>query len=40
MERSNVKTKFSIRQITMVGMLSAISIFLGLTGLGFIQFHL
>lgn len=36
MERSNVKTKFSIRQITMVGMLSAISIFLGLTGLGFI----
>ena len=36
MERSNVKTKFSIRQMTMVGMLSAISIFLGLTGLGFI----
>lgn len=36
MERSNVKTKFSVRQMTMVGMLSAISIFLGLTGLGFI----
>ena len=35
MERSNNKT-FSIRQITMIGMLSAISIFLGLTGLGFI----
>jgi uncharacterized membrane protein len=36
MERSNVKQRFSVRQITMVGMLSAISIFLGLTGLGFI----
>ena len=36
MERSNIKTKFSVRQITMVGMLSSISIFLGLTGLGFI----
>jgi uncharacterized membrane protein len=36
MERSNVKSKFSVRQITMVGMLSSISIFLGLTGLGFI----
>ena len=36
MERSNVKQKFSIRQMTMVGMLSAISIFLGMTGLGFI----
>ena len=35
MER-NFKTNFSVRQITMVGMLSAISIFLGLTGLGFI----
>lgn len=36
MERSNIKTRLSIRQITMVGMLSSISIFLGLTGLGFI----
>lgn len=36
MERSNVKTRFSVRQITMIGMLSAISIFLGITGLGFI----
>lgn len=36
MERSHTKTAFSIRQITMVGMLSAISIFLGITGLGFI----
>lgn len=36
MERSNRTSKFSIRQITMVGMLSAISIFLGLSGLGFI----
>lgn len=36
MERSHIKTKFSVRQITMVGMLSSISIFLGLTGLGFI----
>lgn len=37
MERSNNKaSKFSIRQITMIGMLSGISIFLGLTGLGFI----
>lgn len=36
MERSNIKTKFSIRQMTMVGMLSSISIFLGITGLGFI----
>lgn len=36
MERNNLKTNFSVRQITMVGMLSAISIFLGLTGLGFI----
>lgn len=35
MERSK-NTTFSIRQITMIGMLSAISIFLGLTGLGFI----
>lgn len=36
MEQNYVKSKFSVRQITMVGMLSAISIFLGLTGLGFI----
>lgn len=36
MERNYVKTRFSVRQIAMVGMLSAISIFLGLTGLGFI----
>ncbi|MGN2337411.1 ECF transporter S component [Clostridium cagae] len=36
MERVNVKTKFSTRKMAMVGMLSAISIFLGLTGLGFI----
>lgn len=37
MERSNNSaSRFSIRQITMIGMLSGISIFLGLTGLGFI----
>lgn len=36
MERNNVKTRLSVRQITMIGMLSAISIFLGITGLGFI----
>ncbi|WP_017212465.1 ECF transporter S component [Clostridium beijerinckii] len=36
MERGYTKSKFSVRQIAMVGMLSAISIFLGLTGLGFI----
>jgi uncharacterized membrane protein len=36
MEENYIKSKFSVRQITMVGMLSAISIFLGLTGLGFI----
>lgn len=36
MKRDNLKTNFSIRQITITGMLSAISIFLGLTGLGFI----
>ncbi|EKQ55395.1 MULTISPECIES: ECF transporter S component [unclassified Clostridium] len=36
MERNQIKSNFSVRQITMVGMLSAISIFLGLTGLGFI----
>jgi uncharacterized membrane protein len=36
MERSNIKPRFSVRQITMIGMLSAISIFLGVTGLGFI----
>jgi len=37
MERNYVKPRFSTRQMTMIGMLSAISIFLGLTGLGFIQ---
>ena len=31
MERNYVKTRFSTRQMTMIGMLSAISIFLGLT---------
>ncbi|WP_297429150.1 ECF transporter S component [Clostridium sp.] len=36
MERNQIKSNFSVRQITMVGMLSAFSIFLGLTGLGFI----
>ncbi|WP_238899306.1 MULTISPECIES: ECF transporter S component [unclassified Clostridium] len=36
MERDYTKSKFSVRQIAMIGMLSAISIFLGLTGLGFI----
>lgn len=36
MERTNTKQRLSVRQITMIGMLSAISIFLGLTGLGFI----
>ena len=36
METSNIKLKFSVRQITMIGMLSSISIFLGITGLGFI----
>lgn len=36
MERSNIKQRFSVRQITMIGMLSGISIFLGVTGLGFI----
>lgn len=36
MESNYVKTRFSVRQMTMVGMLSAISIFLGLSGLGFI----
>jgi uncharacterized membrane protein len=36
MERNYIKSRFSVRQMTMVGMLSAISIFLGLTGLGFI----
>lgn len=36
MEKNNIKSTFSVRQITMVGMLSAVSIFLGLTGLGFI----
>lgn len=35
MEKS-FKRKLSIRQMTMVGMLSAISIFLGVSGLGFI----
>lgn len=36
MERKIRKKGLSIRQMTMVGMLSAISIFLGITGLGFI----
>lgn len=36
MERTNTKQRLSVRQITMIGMLSAISIFLGLTGVGFI----
>lgn len=36
MERTNEKRILSIRQMTMIGMLSAVSIFLGLTGLGFI----
>jgi uncharacterized membrane protein len=36
MERNFIKPRFSVRQMTMVGMLSAISIFLGLTGLGFV----
>lgn len=36
MERNYINSKFSVRQMAMVGMLSAISIFLGLTGLGFI----
>lgn len=36
MEGKLTKRKLSIRQMTMVGMLSAISIFLGVSGLGFI----
>ncbi|MDO5515987.1 MAG: ECF transporter S component [Clostridium sp.] len=36
MERVTEKRILSIRQMTMIGMLSAVSIFLGLTGLGFI----
>lgn len=36
MERNYINSRFSVRQMAMVGMLSAISIFLGLTGLGFI----
>ncbi len=36
MERNYIKPLFTVRQMTSVGMLSAISIFLGLTGLGFI----
>lgn len=36
MEKSNIKPRLSVRQMTMVGMLSSISIFLGVTGLGFI----
>lgn len=36
MEKVTEKRILSIRQITMIGMLSAVSIFLGLTGLGFI----
>ncbi len=36
MENKVYKKRLSVRQMTMVGMLSGISIFLGLTGLGFI----
>lgn len=36
MERNLSKSKFSTRKLVSVGLLSAISIFLGLTGLGFI----
>lgn len=36
MERSSINSIFSVRQMAIVGMLSAISIFLGVTGLGFI----
>ncbi|MBE6062333.1 MAG: ECF transporter S component [Clostridium butyricum] len=36
MEKITEKRILSVRQMTMIGMLSAISIFLGLTGLGFI----
>lgn len=36
MERSNLKINFSTKEITMIGMLSGISIFLGVTRLGFI----
>ena len=36
MENKIYKGRLSVRQITMIGMLSGISIFLGLTGLGFI----
>lgn len=36
MENKLKKSRLSTRQMTMIGMLSAISIFLGLTGLGFI----
>lgn len=36
MERSITKQKFGIRQLVIIGMLSGISIFMGLTGLGFI----
>ena len=37
MERSKRKTKTATKKIVMIGMLSGISIFLGLTGLGFIR---
>ncbi|MCR6515685.1 MAG: ECF transporter S component [Clostridium sp.] len=36
MEKSIKKQKFGIRQLVIIGMLSGISIFMGLTGLGFI----
>lgn len=36
MERTSVKRKFGTRQLVVVGMLSGISIFMGLTGVGFI----
>ena len=40
MERSAVKRKTGIRQLVIIGMLSGISIFLGVTGLGFIRLPL
>lgn len=36
MERSESKKLFTVRQLTTIGLLSAISIFMGLSGLGFI----
>lgn len=40
MERSAIKRKVGIRQLVIIGMLSGISIFLGVTGLGFIRLPL